>query len=111
MVRMDDSLQHSATEAATHRPMRTEISGPHDGPPTAEGAVYNSRVLSDADLLARVLNFEDSFTERKPSRDSRDWKKTLVAFANSAPIGFPAVLFIGVRPDGYNLSKHIADNI
>jgi hypothetical protein len=57
-------------------------------------------MLTDADLLARLPNFEDHFIERKPNRDSRDWKKTLVCFANSAVVGYPAVLFIGVRPDG-----------
>jgi len=62
--------------------------------------VYNSRMLTDADLLMRVPKSEDHFIERKPSRDSRDWKKTLVAFANSATVGYPAVLFIGVRQDG-----------
>jgi len=57
-------------------------------------------MLTDDDLLMRVPKSEDHFIERKPSRDSRDWKKTLVAFANSATVGYPAVLFIGVRADG-----------
>lgn len=56
--------------------------------------------LSDADLLARMRNFEDHFVERKVVRDERDWKKTAVAFANSAPTGLPAVLYIGVRDNG-----------
>ena len=56
--------------------------------------------LSDADLLARMRNFEDHFTERKTVGDEKDWKKTAVAFANSAPVGLPAVLYIGVRDSG-----------
>jgi len=56
--------------------------------------------LSDADLLARMRNCEDHFVERKTVKDDKDWKKTAVAFANSAPIGLPAVLYIGVRNSG-----------
>ena len=56
--------------------------------------------LADQDLIARLRNFEDNFVERKSAGDSRDWLKTLVAFANSTPIGYPAVLFIGVRDNG-----------
>jgi hypothetical protein len=56
--------------------------------------------LSDADLLARMRNFEDHMVERKTIKDERDWKKTAVAFANSAPVGLPAVLYIGVRDSG-----------
>ncbi len=56
--------------------------------------------LSDADLLARLKNFEDHLVERKTIKDEKDWKKTAVAFANSAPVGIPAVLFIGVRDNG-----------
>jgi schlafen family protein len=53
--------------------------------------------LSDADLISRLTNFEDHFVERKTSGDHADWLKTVVAFANSTPVGYPAVLFIGVR--------------
>jgi hypothetical protein len=56
--------------------------------------------LSDAELAARMRNFEDHFVERKTVRDEKDWKKTAVAFANSAPIGYPAVLYVGVRNSG-----------
>src|SRR5208337_5496248 len=45
-------------------------------------------------------NFEDHLVERKTIKDEKDWKKTAVAFANSAPVGLPAVLFIGVRDNG-----------
>lgn len=56
--------------------------------------------ISDQDLLAKLRNFEDAFVERKTSGDSKDWLKTVVAFANSTPIGYPAVLFIGVTDKG-----------
>ncbi|MCJ7504216.1 MAG: ATP-binding protein [Acidobacteriia bacterium] len=56
--------------------------------------------LSDQELLLRLRNFEDNFVERKTSADSKDWLKTIVAFANSTPIGYPSLLFIGVRDDG-----------
>ena len=44
--------------------------------------------------------FEDSFVERKTASDSSDWLDAAVAFANTTPIGYPAILFIGVRDDG-----------
>jgi len=56
--------------------------------------------LNEADLLIRLKNCEDAFVERKTAADSKDWLKTVVAFANSAPIGYPAVLFIGAKDDG-----------
>ncbi len=56
--------------------------------------------LSDGDLLNKLQNCEDAFVERKTAADSKDWLKTVVAFANSTPIGYPAVLFIGVKDDG-----------
>ncbi|MGB8989433.1 MAG: ATP-binding protein [Candidatus Sulfotelmatobacter sp.] len=56
--------------------------------------------LSDADLLSRLKNFEDNFVERKTSGDNKDWLSAVVGFANSTPVGYPAVLFIGVRDDG-----------
>jgi predicted HTH transcriptional regulator len=56
--------------------------------------------LNDEELLLRLNNFEDNFVERKTSGDSKDWLKTVVAFANSTPIGHPAVLYIGVKNDG-----------
>jgi hypothetical protein len=56
--------------------------------------------MSYADLLARMRNFEDHFVERKTSGDMKDFLKTIVAFANSAPIGYPAVLYLGVKNSG-----------
>jgi hypothetical protein len=57
--------------------------------------------LNDAELLARLQNFEDHFVERKTSGDKKkDWLKTAVAFANSAPNGYQCVLYIGVKDSG-----------
>jgi len=56
--------------------------------------------LNDADLLARMRNFEDHMVERKTIKDESDWKRAAVSFANSVPVGLPAVLYIGVRDNG-----------
>lgn len=56
--------------------------------------------LNEVDLLGRMRNFEDHLVERKTIKDEKDWKKTAVAFANSVPVGLPAVLYIGVRDNG-----------
>lgn len=57
-------------------------------------------MLSDVDLIARLTSTEDAFVERKSAKDKGGWLRTAVAFANSTPIGYPAVLFIGVADDG-----------
>lgn len=56
--------------------------------------------LSNEELLLWLRNPEHHFVERKVYSDLGDALKTIVAFANSAPIGSPAVLFIGVLNDG-----------
>jgi hypothetical protein len=56
--------------------------------------------LTDQDILLRLQASEDAFVERKTASDSKDWLKTVVAFANTAPVGDPAILFIGVRNNG-----------
>ena len=56
--------------------------------------------LSDEDLLSRLRNDEDNFVERKMIADQKDVLKTVVAFANSAPIGLPCVVYIGVKDGG-----------
>ena len=55
---------------------------------------------SNQDLLLRLLNGEDNWVERKSFTNRRGWLETAIAFANSTPIGSPAVLFIGVKNDG-----------
>lgn len=56
--------------------------------------------LTDADILLRLADVEDAFTERKTVNDLNDCLKTVVAFANSTPVGYPAILFVGVRDGG-----------
>lgn len=60
----------------------------------------DANALTDEDLKLKLSATEDAFVERKLFSDSGDWLKTAVAFANSAPVGYPAVLFIGVKNDG-----------
>jgi schlafen family protein len=55
---------------------------------------------TDEELLLWLKATENSFVERKVFSDSKDWLKTVVAFATSAPVGYPAVLFIGAKNDG-----------
>jgi predicted HTH transcriptional regulator len=57
-------------------------------------------MLTETELIAKLRNCEDNWVERKTANDTKDVEKTVVAFANSTPIGYPAVLFIGVRDDG-----------
>ncbi len=54
------------------------------------------------ELLARLRQPEDNFTERKSegAASRAELRKTLVAFANSVPEGRTAVLYIGVDDDG-----------
>jgi hypothetical protein len=71
----------------------------------SQGGPVDVNTLKDEELSLRLRNAEDAFVERKLFSDSSDWLKTAVAFANSAPIGYPAVLFIGVKDDGSPESK------
>ena len=56
--------------------------------------------LTDEALLLKLRGAEHDFVERKPRGQKGDWLQVAVAFANSAPIGWPAVLFIGVDDMG-----------
>lgn len=56
--------------------------------------------MSDEALLSRLRNEEDNFVERKTVADQSDVLRVAVSFANSAPIGMPCVLFLGVKNDG-----------
>jgi len=75
--------------------------------------------FSDADLIAKLTAVEDQFVERKSKNDAGGWLRTVVAFANSTPLGYPAVLFIGVSNAGEifdgtnveNVMKSFADII
>lgn len=62
--------------------------------------VADSLRLDDSDLVRLRTSSEDHFVERKTFNDSKDVRKTIVAFANSLPIGQPGYLFIGVKNNG-----------
>lgn len=68
--------------------------------PDASAIVPMAVTLTDADLLRSLTNFEDNFVERKTNKDTDGWLKTAVAFANSLPIRYPGVLFVGVDNAG-----------
>lgn len=67
--------------------------------------------LSDQDILVRLKNFEDAFVERKSTGDMRDLLKTAVGFANSIPVGYPAILFYGVTDKGEPEGKANLDTL
>ena len=58
-------------------------------------------------LLARLRDEEDHFVERKTVSDINDCVNTVVAFANSAPVGWRCVLYVGVREDGRFEEKQV----
>jgi Schlafen, AlbA_2 len=67
--------------------------------------------LDEDDLLRLLHSTEHSYAERKTANDSKDWVKTVVAFANSLDPSQEAVLFIGatdngeIEPKSANLDK------
>jgi hypothetical protein len=67
--------------------------------------------LTDDDVLLRLGDTEDSFVERKTQNDLKDCLKTTVAFANSTPIGYPAIMFVGVKNSGEVEGLSNPDNI
>ncbi|MES9903047.1 MAG: ATP-binding protein [Sedimenticola sp.] len=53
------------------------------------------------ELIKRLYDSEDGFVERKPENcKDRELRKELVAFANSVPEEFYAVIFLGVSDTG-----------
>ncbi len=56
--------------------------------------------MTEADLLRSLHSTEHTFVERKTVGDSRDWVKTVVAFANSLETNQEGVLFIGATDKG-----------
>jgi hypothetical protein len=56
--------------------------------------------MSDEELISKVTDTENNFIERKSISDKGGWLQTAVAFANSCPVGFPGVLFVGVDNHG-----------
>lgn len=57
-------------------------------------------MLTNEEILLKLGQQEDSFVERKSVNDVNDCLKTAVAFANSTPIGYPAIMFVGVKNNG-----------
>ncbi|MGA7241905.1 MAG: ATP-binding protein, partial [Terracidiphilus sp.] len=62
--------------------------------------VAREMAQSESDLLRLLHSTEHSFVERKTVGDSRDWVKTVVAFANTLPNEQEGVLFIGATDGG-----------
>ncbi len=57
--------------------------------------------MTDNNLIERVKHHEDNFVERKPDGANRsEIRKSVVAFANSVPVGRTGVVFFGVHNDG-----------
>lgn len=57
-------------------------------------------MLTNEEILLKLGQQEDSFVERKSFNDVNDCLKTAVAFANSTPVGYPAIIFVGVKDNG-----------
>ena len=69
-------------------------------------------VSKNDELVARLNNKEDNFTERKlEGSGTYDFRKTIVAFANSVPENQTGILFIGVRNDGTVVGVNGADSV
>ncbi len=76
--------------------------GVHTKISEAGKAANGSRMieLTEADILSRLKNTEDSTVERKVASDYRDCLKTAVGFSNSLPVDDPGIIFVGVFDDG-----------
>lgn len=59
-----------------------------------------AKSLTEEALILRLNSTEHDFVERKSRSAKRDWLQTAVAFANSAPIGWPGCLIVGVDDQG-----------
>lgn len=57
-------------------------------------------MLSNEELLGRLVAEEDATVERKAASDYKDVLKCAVSFANSLPRDFIGIIFVGVRNDG-----------
>jgi predicted HTH transcriptional regulator len=63
-------------------------------------STYITSGLTEEALILRLQSTEHDFVERKSRSDQGGWLQSAVAFANSTPVGWPAVLFVGVDDDG-----------
>ena len=57
-------------------------------------------MLTNEEILLRLDDPEGSYIERKTKNDLNDCLKTVVALANSTPVGLYSIMFIGVRDNG-----------
>jgi predicted HTH transcriptional regulator len=74
--------------------------------------IHKESDMMNRQLLSRLKDKEDNFMERKPENaGDRDFKQTIVAFANSVPEGRTAVLFVGIRDDGQPLGVSNTDSV
>lgn len=64
-------------------------------------------VLSEPELLDRLVQSEDPWVERKQSFNEHEVRRTIVAFANTVPEDQVAVLFLGAHNRGEH--KGLAD--
>jgi hypothetical protein len=62
-------------------------------------------------LLQRLVAAEDNLVERKPDNAPRDWRKTIVAFANSLSDDQIAHLLIGIGDRGETLGVADPDKV
>ncbi len=60
----------------------------------------NYAVVTETELLSKTSDTENNFIERKTVHDHQGWLETVVAFANSCPIGQPGILYVGVDNNG-----------
>jgi Schlafen, AlbA_2 len=58
------------------------------------------RAFSEEELRSLLINYENSFAERKTFSDTEGWLKTVTAFANSCPYSDAGVLFVGANNNG-----------
>jgi hypothetical protein len=59
-----------------------------------------SEAIDESELLRLLRSTEHTFVERKTVGDSKDWLKTVVAFANTLEANQVGVLFIGAKDSG-----------
>ncbi len=71
----------------------------------------NQTFPTESELISKLSNREDAFVERKLFSDTDDWLRTAVAFANTCPLGFHGVLFVGVKEDGTIQEQQNVDSV
>lgn len=69
-------------------------------------------MIQDGEIRRRLDDREDRFTERKPEGAGKgDFKRTIVAFANSVPSNRTAILYVGVSDSGAILGVKNVDEM